>query len=624
MNKMKRRMSLLLSCAMLMPLFAACGSVPSPGTVDTSAVDSPDGTPGVTVPPTEPASPVSKSLLIHGIAELNTTEYPLDSASGQEKYSRLVQDFRMSKTVAGELNGIKAYYPRVKKINDEAYVLFFHNSTYGGSIYCSFSADCYNWSSPRVVFRQSTVQVNGQSDNLKFMTPDACVLSDGRLLCVTSFRAEHAYQTAIDQNGVAVSYSSDNGKTWTAPETVYVGTNWEPMAMQADNGEIFLFFSCTAPSIYLSDFEHRSSGVGMVRSADGGKSWTPWVTGAPYVPQYVMRQYVSTVDGIRKYTDQMPVALQLNNGTIALAAESQTTNGYRFSICYTNDYFATDVGMEKTGPTGRKTNIFSAAGPYLAQFDSGEVILTYHWASTFRYRLANCKANTFYDEQIIFPQSGMWGSVEKLTSHSAVIVAPTKEDFTIQMARVYLNHRLNAGKMTPTLTANTAEWDNNTDALFAGEKSQAQAAVRVAHDAENVYLLAEVSDRYLTETDKFVFYLHDGKEGVYTVTLSVSGVETEYRASTAGKSSAVDAAELGIRTNVAFDGTIGDVYDTDNGYVYELSVPKSLLTLSDDTLAFRFRLVSRDSSSGKTIQEEPYSSGNLKDTSEWAHAVLMP
>ncbi|MGN1472643.1 MAG: hypothetical protein ACI4WZ_01100 [Eubacteriales bacterium] len=616
---MKKMISALLSCAILLPLMAACeGSTPSSTTEGNT--ESPVVT---TTPITTVEEPSSQTLVIHTIGELNTTEYPLDSAAGSEQFSSLMQDFRASKTLNGELNGIAAYYPRVKKISDDTYVMIFHNTTYGGSVYCSMSTDCYNWGSPRAVFRQSTVKVNGVTDNLKYMTPDACVLSDGRLLCVTSFRAEHAYQTAIDYNGVAVSYSSDNGKTWTEPETVYVGTNWEPMVMQADNGEIYIFFTCTAPSIYLSDFDHRSSGVGMIRSTDGGKTWSPNVTGAPYIPQYVMRQYVTTVDGVKKYTDQMPVALQLNNGTIALAAESQLTNGYKFSICYTDDYFATDVGMEKTGPVGRKTNLFNAAGPYLAQFDSGEVILTYHWTKTFRYRLANCTATTFFDEKTLFSESGMWGSVEKLTSHSAVIVAPTKEDYKIQLARVYLNHTLNAQKMTPSLTANTAEWDGNTDALFAGENSQAQVAVRVAHDEKNVYLLAEVSDRYLTDADKFIFYCHDGKEGQYAVTLSVAEVITEYRASITEKASEVDASSLGIRTHVAFDGTVGDVTDIDNGYIYEVAIPKTLLGV-EDMLAFRFRLISRDSANGKTVQEDPYPSAGLKDTSGWAKAKLVP
>ena len=57
-------------------------------------------------------------------------------------------------------------------------------------------------------------------------------------------------------------------------------------------------------------------------STDNGATWTPHVTESPYLPQYAMRQYDTTANGIKHYTDQMPVALQLNNGTIALAAES--------------------------------------------------------------------------------------------------------------------------------------------------------------------------------------------------------------------------------------------------------------------------------------------------------------
>ena len=136
-------------------------------------------------------------------------------------------------------------------------------------------------------------------------------------------------------------------------------------------------------------------------------------------------------------------------------------------------------------------------------------------------------------------------------------------------------------------------------------------------------MLAEVSDRYLTDADKFIFYCHDGKEGQYAVTLSVAEVITEYRASITEKSSEGDASSLVIRTHVAFDGTVGDVTDIDNGYVYEVAIPKTLLGV-EDMLAFRFRLISRDSANGKTVQEDPYPSAGLKDTSGWAKAKLVP
>ncbi|MBQ7010669.1 MAG: exo-alpha-sialidase [Clostridia bacterium] len=612
-----KKIALLLACVSVL---CACGT----GTpVETTNADT-------TAQPTEEVTtaqqlPELKPLEIHSISQLNTTEYPLDSAAGEEMNSTLVADFRKTYTLdPGDMGGVKAYYTRIKKIDDSNYIMIFHNTKYGGSIYCMRSSDMIKWSAPVTVFKQAKITVKGASDNLKYMTPDACVLDDGRIIAVTSFRAEHAYEKEIGENGVAVSYSSDMGKTWTEPQVVYVGTNWEPSVLQADNGEIYIYFTCTAPSILLSDFDHRSSGVGMIRSTDNGKTWTPNVTGEPYIPQYVMRYYVGVQDGVKKYNDQMPVAVQLNNGTIALAVETYnfSSGAYKLSISYNNDGYKEDVGMDATGPADRQTNMFNLAGPYIGQFDSGEVLLTYHWSGTFRYRLGDCAAKNFGDAVTLFDGVGHWGAAEITSSHSAALTICT-EEYSAKVANMYLNHRINANKLTPTLTANTSEWDNNTDAIFLGAESQAQMAVRVAHDDDYIYFLGERLDNYVTDKDKAVVYIHDGNTGYYQMTLTNDNIAVEYRKSVSSDNEDKDAAALGIKYNVAVDGQINDILsDNDNGIVYEIAFPKSLIEIKDNEINYRVKLVNRDTEKGKTITEDSNPSAGLKDTKGWAKATL--
>lgn len=617
-----KKLALLFACVML---FSACTNTPA-GVTDPPATDP------ITDAPTEEVTtaveyPVVKPLDIHKISDLNTIEYPLDSAAGEEGSSSLVTNYRESYTLnASKLGSIKAYYTRIKKIDDQNYIMTFHNTKYGGSIYCMRSSDLMSWSSPVVVFKQGYVTVNGKRDNLKYMTPDAYVLEDGRILCVTSYRAENAYKKEVGYNGVAISFSSDNGKTWTEPQVVYVGTNWEPCVLEA-NGEIYIYFSCTAPSIVEHGFDDRSSGVGLIRSKDGGKTWIPNVTESPYMPQYVMRCYVTTINGIKRYNDQMPVAIQLNNGTIALAAEthtpSATGNGsYKLSMSYNDDGYKESLGMDETGPANRKTKIFNLAGPYLSQFDSGEVLLTYHWSGTFRYRIGNCTATQFSGETTLWTETGMWGASEKITSHSAAVTVCT-EDYQAKVARMYLNHRLNAYKLTPTLTANTAEWDVSTDAAFLGADSQAQVSVRFAHDDDYVYVLGERLDYYVTDNDKFVVYFHDGNTGYYMVTFTNEGLEVERKENAKAITEILDAEALGIKYHIAVDGQINDMMgDLDNGVIYELAFPRELIKIEDGELAYRFKLINRDASNGKSITEDSHSAAGMNSTKDWGKVTL--
>ncbi len=559
---------------------------------------------------------------IHTISELNATPYPLDSAAGEEKYSTVMKNFRQSRLIdKGEMDDINAYYPRIKVLPDGRYFLIFHNNKFGGSVFYSFSSDLLTWEKPKILFQQRKSEIRGEPDEHLYMTPDACVLSDGSILAVTSYREGHHYRTDIDKNGVAAKISTDGGKTWSEEITVYVGTNWEPAAMEG-KGEVFVFFSCTAPSIYkygVENFDHRSSGIGMVRSFDGGRTWNPKVTGAPYLPQYVMRQFVCRdAEGFDRYNDQMAAPFFLNNGTAVLGAESYLCDigRYKFSVMWDDGHFSEDVGPDKTGPENRKSNIFSLAGPYFSQFDSGEVILTLHWANTMRYRLGDCTAHDFYDEKILFPKAGMWGSVQKISSHSVVAVITTPE-YEIQTALLYLNHRLNAKKMTPSLTANPSDWKGNTDALFCGSQSQAQVAVRVGYDDENVYLLAERADDFLTEKDALTFFLGGKDGGVYRLTLDGKGMESlELGKAVAGEEEVsftpCDAEKAGARASLRTCGKESGVA----GLIYEVAFPRALLD-AEKGISLLFDLVNADSPDGEAEREEGKPGAVLSDRETW-------
>ena len=60
----------------------------------------------------------------------------------------------------------------------------------------------------------------------------------------------YAYNERYEQF-LTTLISHDNGKTWSAPQRIYTGLTWEPSALEADNGEIYVYFTAVAPTIHL-------------------------------------------------------------------------------------------------------------------------------------------------------------------------------------------------------------------------------------------------------------------------------------------------------------------------------------------------------------------------------------
>ncbi|HTL29792.1 MAG TPA: DUF4838 domain-containing protein, partial [Tepidisphaeraceae bacterium] len=135
--------------------------------------------------------------------------------------------------------------------------------------------------------------------------PDICRLRNGDLLAVFYAGYGHVSLAADDcPNGgrICMVRSSDEGKTWTAPEVLFddPDDNRDPHIAQLDDGSLvctFFSWSSTEPPLKSAkDFTwpyfnkvKRLSGAQMVRSTDGGKTWEktartiakPWVCSAP-------------------------------------------------------------------------------------------------------------------------------------------------------------------------------------------------------------------------------------------------------------------------------------------------------------------------------------------------------
>ena len=563
-------------------------------------------------------------VYIHTINELNSKAHEKDSHAADYRYSTLEQDYNSYNTYEGLSSlGIEGYYSRIKLLDDGRYMLVFHNKNYGGSVYVAFGKDIDSFGRPTEIFGQ--VQIDGERK--LYMTPDAEQMPDGRILVTCSYRSTSAYSTAIGKNGIALIYSDDGGKTWSEQKTVYYGTNWEPSILVTGEKSANLFFTSTAPTIALYGFEERSGMVGMISTSDNGETWTPSITGAPWKAQIVAQRFLGMDGNIKRMTDQMPVATILNNGTTVLAVEEQigksgSNPSFSLGFAYSNKAF-NDVSLEigESGPSDVIHNIFKGAGPYIRQFGSGETVLTYHWALTFRYRLGSSTAKQFNDEVTVFTGAGHWGSVEVDSSHTCVMTIG-KESFGLYITRMYLNHVITAAKETPSVDGNGADWIGD-EAWFIGSDSQAQSSVRVAHDDDRVYVLCERIDKFVDKGDAFnLYFANESGDGFYNIKINADGTYTAKRYNNSTKRYTEWNPGDKISVAVTVCGTVSDFTDKDRGVVYEVSFDKSLTKLSSDgRLQMCVSAQNRDSAS-ESLVNDSLGSTSPSDMNSWIPVKL--
>ena len=505
-----------------------------------------------------------------------------------------------------------AYYPRIKKLCDDLYILFFMGGRTGPFLYWTLSKDGITWDNPEPFHNSNDADKNfvhtegpleGQKDRIIGCNADAIILDNGDILCVYYERPNAAYALNYapywDMNGIFIVRGKldENDKVvWGEHKKIYTGMGWEPYIHQTNDGTLQVFWSANAEyhSLYGYDLEHRSTYIMMIESKDGGYTWTPEVKEGDknnYVALRIYKEFIGNripkvrdreyTEAIPYFGGQMPALTTLCNGKSLLAVELSTlTSGFKISLATSEaggKWRA--LNFEEEGPDTMISSICDGMGPYLATFPSGEVYLTYHKSTGIFFRMLSPDGTAWGKEVRALPGTGgIWASSLLVGSHEVMTTSQVKygDKYGIQIVHSYLNHRTNAKKMTPKVDGLFAEWANNTDALFVGDKSQAQITVQTAHDAGNVYFLVNRLDNYLRSGDEVMLSIGVGEKQYYRVTakldgsLSIlyvdNGAETKINGGTAA---------------VKIYGTVDDNSDVDEGAVIEISIPKSLVKLTN-------------------------------------------
>lgn len=568
--------------------------------------------------------PLFAAAALPTIKDLNTESEVGSHAADYYQTASVEKSYRetVSLTSADHSRYNKAFYPRIKKVKDDLYVMFWHYGQTGAHIYYATSADGVNWNAPQILYQNNTDasvftytegEHAGETDRYIAVNPDAVVLANGEILCTYYIRPNSGYIFSPDHNGLYLvrgTVNADNEITWGEHKKICTGQGWEPFIWQRPDGRVEIYWTSIVAyvSMYGFDRDKRSTCTMLIWSDDNGHTWTPKVEEGDtnhYQAYRVYNEYIgdkvpygTNADGTPMYTEavpyfggQMPAATRLYDGRTLLALEVQKLDDdYDFSYAISDkDGNWKNLGLLENGPENAKQSIFKAAGPYLATFPSGEVYLTYHWSKQ-HYRMGAPDGSEFsskvysaaYETEAGATGGNLWGSSELVGSHEVITATQLKFGdsgaYGIQLVHAYLNHRINAKKMTATVDASAADWAGNTDALFVGSESQAQMTLQTAYDDTNLYFLISRLDKHLNAGDTVSVNIGVGLAEFYTVTVDEKGTASLTHFVN-GVTEKVDGAKAAIGTV----GTIANNEDADEGYLAEISVPRAAVGLAGAT-----------------------------------------
>ncbi|WP_222867679.1 sugar-binding protein [Sphingobacterium phlebotomi] len=548
-------------------------------------------------------------LEITSIEQLNQGEVDINSHADFTSRSSLKMNYRsyigIGKTGLGVDN---PRYPRIKKLANGTYILFFHNApqSIGASCDYAVSNDLVTWTSKGKIYQNyEIVDSHGEDNERRFATCDALVLANGDILAVASFRANRGYREKPLDAGLVLRRSTDHGQTWSEPIEIYQGVNWEPYLLELPSGEIHCYFT---DSDRTSD-HGTDTGTAMVVSNDNGNNWTPSFGSDPY---YVLRTK-HIIDGGTYFNNQMPSVIKLNNSNELAAALEANIGGYHISFAYSGEDGQWEhLSKDEEGPADRNDLAFSGSAPYLRQFPSGETILSYNHNSRFHLKMGNAQARAFgenYSPSVF--TGGYWGSLEVEDSHQIIGVMPNTGEKEITLAKFILNHTIHASQRTVNIDGDNTDWENTDEALFVGEKSQAQGTLRVAADNDSVYFLVEVLDHILTDEDHAMIYIAAADkdaldEGAYRLKVAHNGLKE-----TSTYTNGWTSGSLGANAKSNFRGTLDNNFDRDHGYMVELAIPRSELTIKSEQILVNFAI--QDNESG----EDAVTRTNGTSTAKW-------
>lgn len=546
----------------------------------------------------------STKLTLTPFEKLNASADAVNSHKDDWSQSVLTLNYRSIVNVGASVLGTSSpSYSRIVKLADGSYILTAHDYYSGGNgstVYWATSQDLVNWTPQGKLFAsRSVVNARGQEATRLYTNGFGKVLSNGDVLMFASFRTTGTYSfwKWRDEQGIEMRRSTDNGKTWSEPYEVYRGPNWEAIMLEDSDGELELYFSESRPWISGSH-----SGTSMVRSTDGGRTWLPGLGKEPY--RVIRHTWYDAHQDKWLFTDQMPGLIILNDskckaGVFESAHDYPVGGSVNFSISFAwspedgnwnyiegeeKDGSGLDVKTAKVGPADRKIDVWNGSAPSLLQFPSGETVVSYGQDAYQWLRIGDSQARNFGSAGKYLPAKGSWSSILLDGTHELITHMRNSTDsknVCVTLCKLALNHRIAASSHKVVIDGGYSDWVNADDALFAGSKCQAQATLRCSADADNIYFLVECRDENVSKDDYvqvFIAPSDAAKLNAQTLRVKVGLNGLRNQGVYAGNWIEKD---LGANAVVRYDATLSDASDVDNGWLVEISVPRSSVKVVD-------------------------------------------
>lgn len=546
----------------------------------------------------------STKLTLTPFEKLNASADAVNSHKDDWAQSVLTLNYRSIVNVGASVLGTSSpSYSRIVKLADGSYILTAHDSYSGGNgstVYWATSQDLVHWTPQGKLFAsRSVVNARGQEATRLYTNGFGKVLSNGDVLMFASFRTTGTYSfwKWRDEQGIEMRRSTDNGKTWSEPYEVYRGPNWEAIMLEDGDGELELYFSESRPWISGSH-----SGTSMVRSTDGGRTWLPGLGKEPY--RVIRHTWYDAHQDKWLFTDQMPGLIILNDskckaGVFESAHDYPVGGSVNFCISFAwspedgnwnyiegeeKDGTGLDVKTAKVGPVDRKIDVWNGSAPSLLQFPSGETVVSYGQDWYQWLRIGDSRARNFGDAGKYLPAKGSWSSILLDGTHELITHMRNSTDgknVGVILCKLALNHRIAASSHKVVIDGGNSDWVNADDALFAGSKCQAQATLRCAADADNIYFLVECRDDNVSKDDYVQLFIAPSdaaKLNAQTLRLKVGLNGLRNQGVYAGNWIEKD---FGANAVVRYDATLSDASDVDNGWLAEICVPRSSVKVVD-------------------------------------------
>lgn len=556
------------------------------------------------------------AVRLHTVMEMNREPLALNSHAGEELFSVLQPMYGYYQTLPHESLTIgapedqsKAIYPRIKRMADGRYILFYHGGQLGSRIWCIVSEDFKIWGAPQLLYQPYKVD----GDYRRFVNPDAVVLPGGDLLMVCSYRATNGYNSGRDC-GLSFRRSSDSGKTWSEPWNVEVGPNWEPYLLVLPDGRIQCYFTDATPWT-------RNSGTSVIVSEDGGASWSAKKRVCRY---YKYDYYTSDTEkkaynGEKIYTDQMPCFRVLNDGRTLVGwledrleepapadcSLDKYDSFYEMSLVYHDGLDWEDLGEDKAGPEKRLNRVASAAAGYISTFRSGETVLSCNKDGQMHLKMCDATATQFYGGAsgwekesgwfIPLEGKGYWSSTEVVAP--TILAAAMHCDEGMQTGLLYLNHRQDAVHQAVSVDGDLNEWESDR-CFFLGSTGGDELLMRTATQDGMLYLAADC-------------LMASGKEPSITLTLSKEG--SRDKTTVVFDKKGLDKSSASGTSCVS---TVAESLGGAKGFVSEIAIPLSSLGAGEgDTLRL---YVLMKTGSTRTV----FSFSNGSDSATWQKIKL--